>query len=174
MDKLLESLGKRIKAEMDRRGLDQKALEKKSGVPQSNISLYINAKKAITIKTLTAIADALDTTPADLLGGVTPPPAVEVLQKELRAAQDEILRLKMRNAELEALTTPAANKEKPPEFKQGTPGLVPQSPIPPDVAGALAALGPGHPRMDSVRAVLGIRPARPGDQGDPRLPKARK
>lgn len=114
MDKLLESLGKRIKAEMDRRGLDQKALEKKSGVPQSNISLYINAKKAITIKTLTAIADALDTTAADLLGGVTPPPAVEVLQRELRAAQDEILRLKVELAEARAKPRPASD---PPEVE---------------------------------------------------------
>lgn len=89
-------------------------LARKAGMKPPQLYKLMATDSSPSLDTLDRIAAALKTTPADLLGGVTPPPAVEVLQRELRAAQDEILRLKVELAEARAKPRPVSD---PPEVE---------------------------------------------------------
>lgn len=61
---------------MESRGVNQSSLAKKSGVSQSNISLYLSGGGAPGIDALAALAIVLETTADSLLGlkAVTPMP----------------------------------------------------------------------------------------------------
>jgi transcriptional regulator with XRE-family HTH domain len=103
MARSLEVLANAIKSRMKERGVTQVELQKLSKVTQSQLSQYLNRKMAPTLENLERIATALETTPADLLGGVTPPPAKEILQSRLREAQDRITALEIEIAETRAI-----------------------------------------------------------------------
>jgi transcriptional regulator with XRE-family HTH domain len=148
MARSLEVLANAIKSRMKERGVTQVELQKLSKVTQSQLSQYLNRKMAPTLENLERIATALETTPADLLGGVTPPPATAVLQAELRARDEEILRLKVELAEARALTSRGANKESGRKLYQAA-----EPSDPPEVA-FLRSLPPEDPAWDIVRGMM--------------------
>lgn len=71
-----EILAKSMAERMAIEGHTQETLAEASGLTQGRVSQYLRRNAVPTLDVLDRIAAALNTTPADLLGGVTPPPGV--------------------------------------------------------------------------------------------------
>jgi transcriptional regulator with XRE-family HTH domain len=68
-DLLLSQIGLRITRRRQELGLTQRAVAEKAGMQQANFYRIENGEQNVTIRTLCKIADALETTVADLVGG---------------------------------------------------------------------------------------------------------
>lgn len=65
--KYAKEFGRRLKARMDEFNLTQMDLSKRTGVPQPDISMYINGKYIPSVTTVVKLARALNMTTDDLI-----------------------------------------------------------------------------------------------------------
>jgi transcriptional regulator with XRE-family HTH domain len=72
-DILLSQIGLRLLRRRQELGMTQRELAKKVDISQTNISHIEQGEQNITLRTLWRVAEALDTTVLELMGG--PPPS---------------------------------------------------------------------------------------------------
>ncbi len=70
-DLLLSQIGLRITRRRQELGVSQRALAEKAGMQHANFYRIENGDQNVTIRTLCKIADALETTVAELVAGPT-------------------------------------------------------------------------------------------------------
>jgi XRE family aerobic/anaerobic benzoate catabolism transcriptional regulator len=73
-DSLLTRVGARVRAARDRLGLSRRELSDRSGVSERFLAQLEGGSGNISLARFAEVAAALDTTPADLLAGLTPDP----------------------------------------------------------------------------------------------------
>ena len=71
-DRVLTQIGLRVLRRRQELGLTQKALAESIGIGQANIAQLEHGGRNLTIRTLCTLANALDTTLAELVSGAPP------------------------------------------------------------------------------------------------------